>query len=66
MNWLADFREGRCEVRIRYRQPKIPALVRREDDCVRVLFDVPQRGVAPEQSAVFYHQERVLGEGIIL
>jgi tRNA-specific 2-thiouridylase len=33
---------------------------------VRVLFDTPQCGVAPGQSAVFYMQERVLGGGVIL
>jgi len=66
LNWLADFREGRCEVRIRYRQAKVPAQVTRENDRGRVLFDSAQRGVAPGQSAVFYHQEKVLGGGIIL
>ncbi len=65
-NWLADFREGRCETRIRYRQAKVPALLTKENDGVRVVFDVPQRGVAPGQSAVFYNQEKVLGGGIIL
>ena len=66
LNWFTNFREGRCQVRIRYRQPKIPALVTRECERVRVLFDIPQRGVAPGQSAVFYDQERLLGGGIIL
>lgn len=65
-NWLADFREGRSETRIRYRQAKVPALLTKENDGVRVVFDVPQRGVAPGQSAVFYNQEKVLGGGIIL
>ena len=65
LNWLSDFREGRCEVRIRYRQPRVPALVTKQNDQVRVLFDFPQRGVAPGQSAVFYHQEKLLGGGII-
>lgn len=66
LNWLADFREGRCQVRIRYRQPKVSATVTRENGHVRVFFDVPQRGVAPGQSAVFYDREKVLGGGIIL
>lgn len=66
LNWLADFREGRCEVRIRYRQPKVPVLVTKQNDRVRVLFDAPQRGVAPGQSAVFHDGEWVLGGGIIL
>lgn len=66
LNWLADFLQGRFAVRIRYRQPKVPALVIKESDRLRVLFDIPQRGVAPGQSAVFYDQEKVLGGGIIL
>jgi len=66
LNWLSEFHAGKCEVRIRYRQPKIPALLEDEGPLVRVLFDTPQRGVAPGQSAVFYLQERVLGGGVIL
>lgn len=66
LNWISEFREGRCEVRIRYRQPKVPALVTQENERVRVHFDVPQRGVAAGQSAVFYDRERLLGGGIIL
>jgi tRNA-specific 2-thiouridylase len=66
LNWLADFAGGRCQVRIRYRQAKVPALAIKKDDRVELLFDTPQRGVAPGQSAVFYDGERVLGGGIIL
>jgi len=66
LNWLSDFRVGRCEVRIRYRQPKVEAVVVEEEDRVRVIFDNPQRGVAAGQSAVFYWKEKVLGGGIIL
>lgn len=66
LNWVADFREGRCEVRIRYRQSKLPALLTKDSDGVRVLFDIPQCGVASGQSAVFYDQEKLLGGGTIL
>jgi tRNA-specific 2-thiouridylase len=66
LNWLSDFRGGRCEVRIRYRQAKVPAFVEAENGAVRVVFDAPQRGVAPGQSAVFYKRERLLGGGVIL
>lgn len=66
LNWLSDFREGQCEVRIRYRQAKVPALVTQGNERARLLFDVPQRGVAPGQSAVFYNRDKVLGGGIIL
>jgi tRNA-uridine 2-sulfurtransferase len=66
LNWLSNFRAGRCEARIRYRQPKILAQVTVHGDQARVIFDSPQRGVAPGQSAVFYDRERVLGGGVIL
>jgi tRNA-specific 2-thiouridylase len=66
LNWLADFRAGDCAVRIRYRQPKVPALLEAEDSGLRVIFATPQRGVAPGQSAVFYTGERLLGGGIIV
>jgi tRNA-specific 2-thiouridylase len=66
LNWLANFRAGKCGVRIRYRQPKVSALLEGDGDCVRVLFDTPQRGVAPGQSAVFYADERLLGGGVII
>ena len=46
-------------------QAKIPALVTKDTGHVRVLFNTPQRGVAPGQSAVFYNQEGAPGEGVI-
>lgn len=66
LNWISDFEEGRCQVRIRYRQPKVSALVSKEDGWLRVFFDIPQRGVARGQSAVFYDGDTVLGGGIIV
>lgn len=66
LNWLADFDEGACEVRIRYRQSKIPAFMTKENERVQVHFGVPQRGVAPGQSAVFYQGTKLLGGGIIV
>lgn len=66
LNWLSDFRSGRCAARIRYRQPKVPVRVTTCGDKAQVIFEDPQRGVAPGQSAVFYAEERVLGGGVIL
>ncbi len=66
LNWLSDFRSGRCQARIRYRQPKIVAHVTTKGNRAEVIFDTPQRGVASGQSAVFYDGERVLGGGVIL
>jgi tRNA-specific 2-thiouridylase len=66
LNWLSDFRSGRCQARIRYRQPKVVAQVITNGNRAEVIFDIPQRGVATGQSAVFYDGERVLGGGVIL
>ncbi len=66
LNWLSEFRAGHCEVRIRYRQPRIAARIEAENRHVRVIFEKPQRGVAPGQSAVFYLNAKVLGGGVIL
>jgi tRNA-specific 2-thiouridylase len=65
LNWHSEFRAGHCAVRIRYRQPKVPAVVESQSDRAWVRFAVPQRGVAPGQSAVFYDGERLLGGGVI-
>ena len=60
----------RCEARIRYRAPLAPAMVFFDEDrsdCStgKVVFDAPQRAVAPGQSIVFYHNGQLLGGGII-
>ena len=50
------------EVKIRARHPGVGARVRPlADGRVAVEFDLPQRGVAPGQAAVFYVGSRVLG-----
>ena len=52
--------------KIRYNQKEQPAVVRMlPDGSVEVLFDKPQRAVAPGQSVVFYRDELVVGGGII-
>jgi tRNA-uridine 2-sulfurtransferase len=49
-------------VRIRSRHPGVEATVRPlGQGQVEVLFDQPQRGVAPGQAAVLYRGSRVLG-----
>ena len=55
------------EVRIRYRGEPAPAVIEPlPDDGFRVEFRVPQRAVAPGQSAVVYRGEEVLGGGRIM
>ncbi len=56
-----------ADVRIRYRGDDVPAVVTAGGDgaTVSVEFRVPQRGVAPGQSVVFYRGDDVLGGGRI-
>ena len=55
------------EVRIRYRGDGAPAVIEPlSDDRFRVEFRVPQRAVAPGQSAVVYRGDEVLGGGRIV
>ncbi len=56
----------RLQVKIRYRHSPAMATVQRTGtDTVSVKFDLPQRAIAPGQSAVFYDGNTVVGGGII-
>jgi tRNA-specific 2-thiouridylase len=52
-------------VKVRYRAIEANATIYPQTDSARVLFNQPQRAVAPGQSAVFYHDDEVIGGGII-
>jgi tRNA-specific 2-thiouridylase len=55
-----------AHVQIRYRSPAVPArVIPGPGRTARVEFDVPQRAVAPGQSAVIYDGDSVLGGGTI-
>ena len=52
--------------RVRYRQPLAPALFVIRDSLFKLIFDKPQKFVAPGQSAVFYKKSgEMIGGGII-
>lgn len=52
--------------KVRYRQPDQECRVAcSADGTLRVVFDEPQRAVAPGQSVVFYQRERCLGGAVI-
>ncbi len=56
----------RVRAKIRYRHPGAEAIVEPEvGNRARVIFEVPQRAVAPGQSIVFYRDDTVIGGGII-
>ena len=69
VNWIAGTPPGgagRVTARIRHRHPDAPARVEPlADDRAAVVFDDPQRAVAPGQAVVFYDGETVLGGGWI-
>jgi tRNA-specific 2-thiouridylase len=52
-------------VRIRYRQPLQSARLFYRDNGMYIIFDKPQRGVAPGQFAAWYHNDEVIGSGVI-
>ncbi|HTP60146.1 MAG TPA: tRNA 2-thiouridine(34) synthase MnmA [Spirochaetia bacterium] len=69
VNWVsreAPTEPLRVGARIRYRNPEAPAVVTPlSDGGASVLFDEPQRAVAPGQMAAFYDGDILLGGGPI-
>jgi tRNA-specific 2-thiouridylase len=70
VNWIA-FDEPRApvraEVRVRYRHTPADATIEPlADRRVRVIFDEPQRAIAPGQATVFYRGDEVIGGGWIV
>ena len=63
-----DFNEPlRCEAMIRYNQMPQPATAYLTDEnCLKVVFDTPQRAPSPGQSLVLYQGDVLLGGGIIV
>ncbi len=57
--------EFEADIKIRYRSPAQPALVRVTADGVELRFRTPQRAVTPGQAAVCYRSDEALGGGII-
>ncbi|MFN2578924.1 MAG: tRNA 2-thiouridine(34) synthase MnmA [Pyrinomonadaceae bacterium] len=57
----------RAEVRVRYRHSAAPATITpRNNNRADVVFNEPQRAIAPGQATVFYRGEEVLGGGWIV
>lgn len=57
--------EKKYDVRIRYRQPLSPATVIKHEEGIYILFDFPQRGIAPGQFAAWYEGDELIGSGVI-
>lgn len=53
------------KVRIRYRQPLIDAELFYDGETLYVIFEEPQRGVAPGQFVAWYEEDELIGSGVI-
>ncbi len=57
--------QRRYQVRIRYRQPLEEATLKYDGQRLYIIFDRPQRGVAPGQFAAWYEGDELIGSGVI-
>lgn len=71
LHWIDPRRQleegavGRFAVRIRYRQPLQGARLFIRGGAGYILFDAPQRGIAPGQFAAWYDGDELVGSGVI-
>ena len=68
VNWIAGKMPKlplKCQARVRYRQPLQEAKIVNHELGIKVIFNKPQKAVAPGQSVVFYDNNQMLGGGII-
>ncbi len=71
IHWLDPARaipaggKARFRVRIRYRQPLQDATLYIRDEGAFLVFDTPQRGIAPGQFAAWYDGDELVGSGVI-
>ena len=53
------------QCRIRYRQPLQHCTLHMEDHGMYIIFEKEQRGITPGQFAAWYHENELLGSGVI-
>jgi tRNA-uridine 2-sulfurtransferase len=56
---------ARYVARIRYRQNLVPCTLHQRNEGLYILFDNPQKSVTPGQFAAWYHDEELVGSGVI-
>ena len=62
---LADGETRYYKARIRYRQPLEDCTLHQKANGLYIIFDQPQRGVAPGQFAAWYENDELMGSGVI-
>ena len=65
LNLFTDSLPSPLTVKTRYAQKDIPCRASIRDGALEILFDEPQEHVTPGQSAVLYHDDCVIGGGVI-
>ncbi|HSV77543.1 MAG TPA: aminomethyltransferase beta-barrel domain-containing protein, partial [Bacteroidales bacterium] len=71
VNWIRDDlrlepgQSARYQARIRYRQPLCDALLIMRSNGLYIIFDKPQKAIAPGQFVAWYNQEECIGSGVI-
>jgi tRNA-uridine 2-sulfurtransferase len=65
LNLFTDILPGSLKARIRYAHKEQPCTVTLSGDEMKVVFDSPQDAITPGQSVVLYHDDCVVGGGII-
>ncbi|MFA4916573.1 MAG: tRNA 2-thiouridine(34) synthase MnmA [Syntrophales bacterium] len=65
LNILARNWPSVAYAKIRYRKKETRCKVSFENNKLKVLFDEKEEAITPGQSVVFYHEDRVLGGGVI-
>ncbi len=62
---MRDGEKRRYLLRIRYRQPLVGAALHKRSGGLYVIFDEPQKAVAPGQFAAWYEKDELIGSGVI-
>jgi tRNA-specific 2-thiouridylase len=64
-NLLADRLPEAAKAKIRYRKKSSPCHVTRKGGRVTITFSVPQESITPGQAVVLYHENEIIGGGVI-
>ncbi len=67
VKWISNSFIGKCQVKIRNTaKPSAANIKKIGGNKAKIVFKIPQRAIAPGQSAVFYNGNKLLGGGIIM
>ena len=67
VKWISNSFIGKCQVKIRNTaKPSAANTKKIGGNKAKIVFKIPQRAIAPGQSAVFYNGNKLLGGGIIM